>query len=274
MRTHIILLLFVSVLTFSCKTGTDVVYFQNAGTDSQPAAVPMEVVSYEHRIAPDDMLSITVTATDPDAVAIFNLPAASFLTPGTTQLNSTPNLQTFLVSVDGDIEFPVLGKIHVAGLTRGQLADLLKKQIESYVENPLVSVQVLNFKIVVLGEVNSPGAFEINGEKVSILDALGRANDLTIYGRRDNILLIREKDGKKELHRLDLTRSDIFSSPYYYLQKDDVVYVEPNKTRQGNAQYSSSKQYNVSIISTVISAVSVITSLCLALVLRNNGSGN
>lgn len=268
MKTHIISLLVLSVFAFSCKTKSDIVYFQNVGTDKLQDVVPLEVIDYEHYISPDDMLTITVTAIDPNAVAIFNLPTASFLTPGSTQLNVTPNLQTFLVSANGDIDFPIFGKIHVAGLTRGQLSDLLREKISEYVENPLVTVNVLNFKIVVLGEVNSPGSFTISGEKISILDAIGLAKDLNIYGRRDNVLLIREKEGKKEFHRLDLTQPDIFSSPYYYLQKDDVVYVEPNKARQGSALYSSNKQFNVSVISTVVSAISVLTSLCLAFIFR------
>ncbi|MCH5328671.1 MAG: polysaccharide export protein [Coprobacter sp.] len=266
MRTHIILLFALSLITFSCKTKSDIVYFQQVGTENSQQDIPLEVFNYEHYIIPDDILTITVTATDPDAVAIFNLPAASFLT--STQVSVTPNLQTFLVSVDGDIDFPVLGKIHVAGLTRGQLSDLLRERISEYVDNPLVSVRVLNFKIVVLGEVNSPGSFTVNGEKVSILDAIGLARDLNIYGRRDNVLLIRENGGKKEFHRLDLTQPDLFASPYYYLQKDDVIYVEPNKVRQSNASFSSNKQFNISIVSTVISAVSVLTSLCLAFILR------
>ena len=268
MRTNILLLFILPIIAFSCKTKSEVTYFKTVGTGDNMEISAKEAISYEPKIIPDDILAITVTATDPNAVAIFNLPTSSFLSPGETQMNITPSLQTYLVDAKGDIEFPVIGKIHVAGITRGQLADLLKNKIEAYVENPLVTIQVMNFKVVVLGEVNKPGTIKINNERISILDAIGEAGDLTIYGERTNVLLIREKDGKKEFHRFDLSQPDLFTSPYYYLQKNDVVYVEPNKARKGNALYSSNKQYNVSVISTVISAVSVIASLCIALLVN------
>ena len=265
MRTNILLLFVLPIIAFSCKTKSEVIYFKTVGTDNNTEISSEKIISYEPQIIPDDILSITVTATDPAAVAIFNLPTSSFLTPGETQMNVTPSLQTYLVDAKGNIDFPVIGKIHVAGLTRGQLANLIKTKIEAYVENPLVTIQVMNFKVVVLGEVNKPGTVKINNERISILDAIGEAGDLTIYGERTNVLIIRENNCKNEFARFDLTQPDIFTSPYYYLQKNDVIYIEPNKARQGNALYSSNKQYNVSVISTVISAVSVIASLCIAL---------
>ncbi|MCS2958235.1 hypothetical protein NXX53_16430 [Bacteroides salyersiae] len=123
----------------------------------------------------------------------------------------------------------MLGRIQVTGMSRSELANYLQTKISAYAKSPLVTVQILNFKISVLGEVNSPGTRQVNNERISILDAIGMAGDLTIYGERKNILLIRDNNGKKEFHRFDLTATDLLESPYFYLQQNDIVYVEPNK---------------------------------------------
>lgn len=224
--------------------------------------------SYEIRMQPADLLSITVSSIDPNAVAIFNLPATSFLRPGQTELTTTPVLQSYLVDANGCIDFPVVGRIKVAGLTRMELTDMLKDKISQYVKEPLVNVQILNFKVSVLGEVNAPGAKGISNDRVTILDAITMANDLNIYGNRKNVLLIREINGKKEFHRFDLTSSDIFTSPYFYLKQNDVIYVEPNKARQNASKQDSQKQFNISLASTVAGVISTIASLCIALFIK------
>ena len=149
-----------------------------------------------------------------------------------------------------------------------QLSEFLKEKISAYVKSPIVNVKLHNFKISVLGEVTKPGVQKVLSERITVLEAIGGAGDLTIQGQRDNVLIIREVNGKKEFKRLDLTSSDLFSSPYYYLQQNDVVYVEPNKARKGNSRYSQSAQFNISLASSIVSAVSVIASLAIALLVK------
>lgn len=265
MKTNILCLFIISITFFSCKTKSDIAYFQNLEEKYQQGIAIDTILNYESKIIPDDILSIYVSAEDPNAVAIFNLPAVSYLYTGETDITGTPKLQTYLVDKDGYINYPQLGKLHVAGLTRKQLEGLIKSKIETYVKDPLVTVNILNFKIIILGEINRPGTIGISGDRISILDAIGMAGDLTIYGERENILLIREKDGKKEFHRFDLTDPAIFTSPYYYLQKNDVIYVEPNKAKKSSAKYGVDKQFNITIVSTVLGAISTIVALGIAI---------
>lgn len=262
------LTLFGVVFLGSCKSTKDVSYFQNLSEKAIVRAQNDTILNYEPRIMPDDMLGITVVGIDPNSVAPFNLPAMSFLTPGEQQLTFTQSLQSYLVSPDGYINFPVLGKLKVGGLTKQECITYLEKLISNYVKDPLVNIQLLNFKISILGEVNKPGTFSVLNDRTSILDALGLAGDLTIYGERGNVLLIRDHNGKKELHRYDLTRSDLFTSPYYYLQQNDVIYVEPNRPKQKNARYSQQDAFNVSLFSAIVSTMSVIASLIIALLVK------
>ena len=149
-----------------------------------------------------------------------------------------------------------------------ELAEKLKKEISVYAKSPLVTVKIQNFKISVMGEVNTPGTQIVSNERISILDAISLAGDLTIYGERTNVLLIRENNGKKEYHRFDLTSSEVLTSPFFYLQQNDIVYVEPNKARKSNSRYSQSSQFNISVASTIVSAISVIASLTIALLVK------
>ena len=242
MKTNILYLFLISVA------------FQNLENKYDQGIAIDTLLNYESKIVPDDILSIYVSAEDPNAVAIFNLPAVSYLHIGQTDVTTTPKLQTYLVNKDGNINYPQLGQLHVAGLTRKQLEELIKSKIEIYVKDPLVTVGILTFKIVMLGEVNHPGTIGISGDRISILDAIGK-----------NILLIREKEGKKEFHRFDLTDPAIFTSPYYYLQKNDVVYVEPNKAKKSSAKYGIDKQFNITVTSTIIGAISTIAALFIAI---------
>ena len=266
MKTKTLIPAFSLLMLMSCKTTTNNIYFQDL--DNQMPTITEQSVNYTPRIAPDDQLSITVSGTDPNAVAAFNMPLASYLAPGETNVTSTPVLHTYLVNSRGEIDFPVLGKVQVANMTRGELTDMMTEKISAYVKSPIVTIQIRNFKVSVLGEVNKPGTVNVPNERLSVLDALGMAGDLTIYGNRTNVLLIRDNNGQKEYHRFDLTSSETLTSPYYYLQQNDVLYVEPNKARKGNAKYSQSGQFNVSLASTIISALSVLASLGIALLVK------
>ena len=254
-------------LLSSCKTTNQITYFQDINSYS-PELLQEKNIDYEAKICKDDQLSIFVSSVDPNAVAAFNLPLTSYLAAGEKDVVTTPTVQTYLVDSKGDINFPILGRIQVTGMSRSELANYLQTKISAYAKSPLVTVQILNFKISVLGEVNSPGTRQVNNERISILDAIGMAGDLTIYGERKNILLIRDNNGKKEFHRFDLTATDLLESPYFYLQQNDIVYVEPNKARRGNAKYSQSDQFNVSVVSTIIVGISVIVSLAIALLVK------
>lgn len=220
---------------------------------------------YDIKIIPDDELLITVTSMVPEATAMYNLTLAN---PATREgvLNITqPQQQTYIVDANGDIQFPVLGKLHVVGLSTQELTKELESRISKDVENPIVRVQLVNFRINVLGEVKKPGAVSVNKERYSILDALADAGDLTEYGERSNVLLIREENGKRIYQRLNLNNSEVLASPYFYLQQNDVVYVEPNDIRRENAKYNQNNSYKISVVSTIVSACSVIASLIIAL---------
>lgn len=268
MKIKIVVTAMLIVSLTSCKTSNQVTYFQDLIQSTSTIEISSQSTNYEAKICPDDELSIFVSSIDPNAVAVFNLPLTSYLTPGETNISATPALQTYLVDANGFIEFPVLGKIHVEGKTRSELAENLVEKISTYAKSPLVTVKIQNFKISVLGEVNTPGTKIITNERISILDAIGMAGDLTIYGERSNVLIIRDNSGKKEYHRLDLTSSDMLSSPYYYLQQNDIVYIEPNKARKSNSKYSQSAQFNISVASTIVSAISVLASLTIALLVK------
>ncbi len=241
-------------------------YFENL--DAEPVSGQVDVGNYELRIAPDDMLSITVSSVVPDAAAPYNLPAVSYSEPGKEELTIVPNLQVYTVSRDGDIYFPIVGRIHAAGMTRNELAKYIEDQIRPELEDPFVLVQFMNFKVVVLGEVKNPGQIPVQTERVSVLDAIGAAGDLTIYGERKNVLLIREENGKRIFHRFDLTDKSLFESPYFYLKQNDVVYVMPNRAQRNNSDYNQLASYRISVAGTVVSAISVLASLAIALFIK------
>ena len=258
---------FIILIFFSsCKTPKNVLYLENVNQENQIKELHKTYREYNSFITPDDVLAISVGSVDPASVAAFNLPPVTYIEPGEKEIRTTPSLQTYLVDSEGYINFPVLGKIKIGGMTKKEAISYLEQRISEYVKDPIVSIQFMNYKIAVLGEVAKPGQYIMTNERVSIFDAIGMAGDLTINGNRTNVLLIRDNNGTIETHRFNLTSSQLFESPYYYLRQNDVVYVEPNKARQNNARYSQAAQFNVTIISTVVSAISVITSLAVALI--------
>ncbi|KAF2509245.1 polysaccharide export protein [Flavobacterium zhairuonense] len=243
-----LLLLF---LCFSCGSKKDVVYYQNI--DGMTAQ--QNPISYEIKLQPDDLLMILVSADDPEVAIPFNL--RTYSTTNNSRLDITrgqETVQLYLVDQNGYIEFPVLGKLKVSGLTRTEVLKLLQDKISAYIKNPIINLRIMNFKISLQGEVNLPGTYPIASERVTLIEALSMAKDLTIYGRRNNILVIREINGVKSYNRVDITKSDFINSPFYYLAQNDVVYVEPNSTRVN----SSAVGPNTSVI---ISAISILVSL-------------
>ena len=252
-----IIALAVALLT-ACGSTKNVAYFQNSDyIDLSKAAM-----LYDARIMPKDVLSITVSTTTPDAAAPFNLTVATPINLVQRSSYSQPVLQSYLVDNDGTIDFPVVGKLMVGGLTKVQTEKLIGEKISPYMaatENPIVTVRMINYKISVLGEVARPGMFTVANEKISILEALAQAGDLTIHGVRDRVKLIREDaTGKKEIHTLNLNDAGIISSPYYYLQQNDIIYVEPNKVKAQNSSVGSMTTLWFSATSILISLTSLL----------------
>lgn len=266
MIKNICALLAVVFLLGSCNSSKTVLPYFTDITDVSEGS--FKAGSYLPEIKPDDELFISVTSEVPSASAAFNLPLTNPALKDEISSASTPRTQTYRVDSQGDIRFPILGKIHVAGLTTEQLQKILTEKISADVKDPLVTVDLLNFKVVVAGEVAKPGTVKVEGNRFSILDALGAAGDLTPYGERSNVMLVREENGERKFVHLDLNSSEIFTSPYFYLQQNDYIYVEPNKIRQSNSKYNQNNAYKLTVISTVVSAASVIASLVIALTIK------
>lgn len=260
-------LAFVMLIALTgCKTPqTDLSYFTPLRQEVQGA---IAMGDYSVKIQPDDELFITVTSQVPEAVAAYNLPLVN---PALNQELLTPasaKQQTYIVNKQGDIDFPQLGMIHVQGLTTLELAQKLEGMIKKDVADPTVRVQLVNFKVNVMGAVATPGMIPITRERFTILDAIAAAGDMTSYGRRDNVLLLRENQGKTEYHVIDLNDKEVFSSPYFYMQQNDVVIVDPNQILKDNSRYNTQNSYKLQVISSIISACSVVASLIIALAVK------
>ncbi len=245
-------LLFIIVVSVaSCASRKDLAYVQNAEDWSGVA----NEFSFEPTLKIDDLLSIIVSAETPEVTVPFNLPQIQ----GNYQINNNQGgIKTYLIDSKGYIDFPVIGSLKLAGLTRTQAVRKLRESVAEYVINPSINLRILNYKVTVIGEVARPGTFSIESERITLLEALSKAGDLTVYGRRDNILIIREWDGVKSFHRVDITSADFIYSPYFYLTQNDQIVVEPNKARMNASVIGP----NVPIF---ISALSILVSLSIIL---------
>jgi len=245
----------LSILMFSCGTKRDIVYFQDI--DLVGSSIPIN--NYIPTIRADDMLTITVSALDQDAVRPFNLNSVTFV--GEAGAVGRTTQQTYLVDMNGNIEFPVLGTLKLAGLNRTQATSLITDMLKEYVKGPIVNIRTINFKVTVLGEVNRPGSYTIPNERITILEALGLAGDMTIQGERRNVLVIREENGKKTYNRVDITSEDIFNSNVYFLIQNDVVYVEPNNSRAKSSTVGPNSTEALRIVSTLVTVAALIISI-------------
>jgi polysaccharide export outer membrane protein len=211
----------------SCVSKKEVVYFQQSIGEQKDS----KTLSYEPILQADDVLLIVISAENPEVAAPYNL---NYLTAlqGTQMIATSPlGLQSYLIDTEGNVDFPLLGKIKLGGLTRIEAIKKIKSLLENHIKDPSVNLRILNFKVSVIGEVNRPGCFPIQSERITLLEALSLAGDLTIYGNRNSILVIREKEGLKTIEKVDITKRDFINSPYYYLCQNDQIYVEPNKTK-------------------------------------------
>lgn len=254
MKTRILIISILAIITAtSCGSRKDLIYFQDEPLEQgQLSSEPTELI-----YKPDDILTINVTALDPDTVRPFNLPIVSHNTSDLTSAQGSLSQQTYLIDYNGNIEFPVLGTLKVEGLTRTELTALLVERIKIMANDPIVNVRLANFTITVIGEVSNPGTFTMQDERVTILEALGYANDLTIFGKRKNVKLIREIDGKKKFAFIDLTSINAVNSPLYYLQQNDVIYVEPNNARIRSSTYNQNNSVLLSAIGTLTTIIAV-----------------
>ncbi len=232
MRCKFLFLLLLLISVISCKVPGDVVYFQ----DSKDLEQITSTNSFTPVFKVDDIVSILISASDMDAARPFNLAGGSSVSNGGAENGGASSgggstEPTYLIDEEGNIDFPVLGRLKIAGLTRIEAKEMIKEKLKIYINDPIVSVRLQNFKITVLGEVSSPGAYTIPNERITIIEALGMAGDLTIKGKRGNVMVIRENEGVNTYHRVDLTSKSIFESPVYYLAQNDVLYVEPNDSQ-------------------------------------------
>ena len=254
----ILLMAVCAVVMAGCTSYKNVPYLQNA---EEIMAAQAELPLYDAKIMPKDLLTVTVNTTDPEAAAPFNMTVQTAQNLATSRTSySQPVLQQYLVNNEGSIDFPVLGTLKVGGLTKNEAEDMIREKLKPYLkEVPIVTVRMSNYKISVLGEVARPGTFTVSNEKVNVLEALAMAGDLTIWGMRDNVKLVREDAaGKREIIELDLTNAEIITSPYYYLQQNDILYISPNKTKAKNSDVGQSTSLWFSATSILVSLASLL----------------
>lgn len=261
MNRLFLIICLIACLT-ACKTPEKINYIQDVEPGvTQPIESRQSII-----IQPKDMLSIIVSTKDPELAAIFNL-SVQANRAGVPIFSSAYNqyLSGYVVDNNGDIDFPILGKIHAAGLSRWALQErIIQKLIErDLLKDMVVTIEFMNFKVSVLGEVKNPGTYSIEGDKVTVLEAIAMAGDLTIYGLRNEVYVIREENGERQNFKLDLRSKDIFNSPAYYLRQNDIIYVQPNEVRAGQ---STINQNNVRSISLWLSISSLLTSIAILVV--------
>lgn len=251
-KKYYIIVLAIFVLLFSsCTSKKEIVYFQNA----KDFETIVDTDTFAPKFKVNDIVSVFVSTFDLEAVAPFNLMRGGN--------SNNPEFIDYLIDIDGNIDYPVLGKVKLQGLTVREAQELFKKKLEEgYLRDPIVNIRILNFRISVLGEVRRPGRYEVSGERITILEAISLAGDLNIKGHRKNILVIRDFNGTKTYTRVDLTNKELFNSPVYYLTQNDIVYVEPNNSAISGASGDSR-------IGTIISISSFLITTALIFVTRN-----
>jgi polysaccharide export outer membrane protein len=243
---------FITIIVTSCVSKKDIVYFQNDEIDQEKVSN-----SYKTIIKPDDLLQITITALDLEAVKPFNLATVNYSSVTNLAIGQA-QLQPYLVNNNGEIDFPVIGIIKIGGLTRNEVITFLKNKLDpDYIKNPNINIRIANYKITIAGDVRKPGTYTIPNERITILEAIGLAGDTNISGQRNNVLVVREENNKKVKYRVDLRSNNIFTSPVYYLQQNDFVYVEQNYAKAQSASSNTNTSLFISITSLLITVTSL-----------------
>lgn len=251
-------LFLITLLLTACSSVENIAYMKQVNKQSQSVKEAGSQY-YAAKIKPNDLLSITVMSTAPEASSIYNLitpqpPTQAISTA--TQIYSQPALQSYLVDNDGNINFPVLGQIHVKDMTKKELENYILDKLRPAFSNelPIVTVRLNNFSVNVLGEVNAPGKYSTLNERMTIFEGLALARDMTIYGKRENVKVLREdSEGNKTFFTLNLNDKNIIDSPAYFLEQNDVVYVEPNQSRANSSKYGAAESFQISIVSVLVS---------------------
>lgn len=238
-----IYLILLAIFLTNCASRQDVVYFQNA----KDFETIVDTETFTSKFKVNDIISIYVSTFDLNAVKPFNLMRGN---------ENQDNVQAidYLIDKDGNIDYPVLGKIKLLGLSVEEAKELFKEKLSDYLSDPIINIRILNFRVSVLGEVSRPGTYQISGERVNVLEAIGLAGDLTIKGRRDNVMVIRDINGTKTYTRIDLTTKEAFNSPVYYLTQNDVIYIEPNNSAISSSSFDSRVGAAISIASILITS--------------------
>ena len=264
-QTFIFLLTIVSIFSFlicSCSSPKNITYFQDV-PDTIRKLVVDESIYNAPKIQSDDILDVTIQTLDGVAIESFNqqntsLPSSNISNLPDNLFSSQGKINGYLVDKQGYVVLPLLGRVFVEGKSTAEIRDSIRNKALEYFKEPVVNVRFANFRVTVLGEVNKPSTYVMPNEKVTLLDAIGAAGDLTIYGKRENITLIRNNKGKREIVKLNLNSSKIFSSPYFYLQQADVIYVEPNKSKINSTDMAQVRR--ISILASALSVLIVIAS--------------
>ena len=246
------------VLLVSCNTSKEIVYFQDIVVN-QPEAI---IGARDITVQPKDQISIMVSSKDPQLAALFNLTRVQYRA-GSSDLRSgniNGEISGYTLDDKGNIDFPVVGTLHIAGMTKSQIATLVKKRLmeENLVNDPVVTVEFMNLYFSVLGEVKTPGKYAITKDQITLLEAISMAGDLSIYGKRDAIFVIREENGERVTHWVDIRSKDLFNSPVYYLKQNDVVYVEPNKSRSKSSNFGAAETFGISSLSILLTLTSLV----------------
>ena len=255
----------------SCSTYRNINYMQDLQADKETKIE----INKGILIQPKDLISIIVSSRSPEIASMFNLPIVAFQAANSANYSASQSILGYSVDNDGCIAFPVLGKIYVAGMNRWELADKIKQMLveSDLIKDPVVTVAFMNFKVSVMGEVAAPGTYTIDGDKITILEALSLARDLTIFGRRDNVAVIREQNGVRTTYQVDLRSTDLFNSPAYYLQQNDIIYVTPNKVKAGQSTINENTTKSAAFWVSVGSFLTTVATLIATLATRG-GSGN
>ena len=252
MRKLLVIFTF-GLFAIGCATKDSVVYFQ----EPEELEGYENVMDYEPVIQKNDVLRINVSSIDQDLVRPFQRNSGGQLGGGLSSQNLS--MSGYMVDSDGYIQFPVLGEVKVAGFTKKELQQKFQKEIRAYVTDAVVDIRILNFKVTVLGEVGSPGRVEVQDERITIPELFAEVGDINYNGKRENIVVIREVDGVKSIGRVDITDSDVFKNPYFYLKQNDVVYVEPNYGRMKSAGFFGSPGSILSLVSSVLGLILILT---------------
>jgi len=249
----------LTFIIISCTPAKDVSYFQHSG---EPLVTPI-LTTHNARVKSKDLISITVVSSEPTASRRYNLIAPQ-LESAIGYIQSQPMLQNYLVDEEGNINFPSLGLLQVKGLSTGEIQKTIEKRLSPFFteELPVITVRIMNFSVNVLGEVNRPGQFRTDNGRMTILESLAMAGDMTIYGRRNNVKVIREGvDGERVVYTLNLTDKNLFNSPAFFLEQNDVVYVEPNQPRANSSKYGAAETYRISTLTVLISLATMATTI-------------